>query len=81
MSQQKVDQKKLDKTNRKSLVKKKKLEEAMSLICVGIIAVAIVVWIGFSVVTKFQQNAAANQTYNYYEVSTSAIQDYENTLN
>ena len=81
MSQQKVDQKKLDKTNRKSILRKKKIEEAMSILCVGIIAVAIIVWIGFSVVTKFQQHADANKTYDYYEVSTSAIQDYESTLN
>jgi predicted PurR-regulated permease PerM len=81
MSQQKVDQKKLDKTNRRSLVRRKKIEEALSIACVCVIAVAIVVWIGFSIFTKVQQSAEANATYDYYEISTSAIQDYLSTLN
>lgn len=81
MSQQKVDQKKYDKTHRKSLVRKKKIEEALSIACVGIIAVAIVVWIGFSIYKKAEETAEANATYEYYDLSTDAIQDYLATLN
>jgi len=80
MSQVKVDQKKQDKANRRSLVRKKKIEEAASIIVVSIIAVAIVVWIGFSMYTKFQQAAAENATYEYYDITTSAIQDYISSL-
>ncbi len=81
MSQQKVDQKKHDKSQRKSLVRKKKIEEALSIVCVSVIAIAIVVWIGFSVYTKVQNAAAENVTYEYNEVTTTAIQDYLNSLN
>ncbi len=81
MSQQKVDQKKYEKTHRKSLVRKKKIEEVLSLICVTVIGVAIVAWICFSVYTKHEQAVAANMTYDYYDISTTAIQDYLSTIN
>ena len=81
MSQQKVDQKKHDKANRKSIVRKKKIEEIASLVCVSIIAIAIVGWIGFSVYKKAEQVKLANATYEYNEITTTAIQDYLNTLN
>jgi Mn2+/Fe2+ NRAMP family transporter len=80
MSQQKVDQKKLDKKNRRSTLRKKKLEEVLSLVVVAIIGLAIVVWVGFSVYTKIQQSAAENATYEYYDIDTAAIQDYLSTL-
>ncbi|MCR5581658.1 MAG: hypothetical protein K6F66_08750 [Pseudobutyrivibrio sp.] len=81
MSQQKVDQKKYDKTHRKSIVRKKKFEEFLSIACVSVIAVAIVAWIGFSVYTKWQAAEEANATYEYFDISTNAIQDYLSTLN
>lgn len=81
MSQQKVDQKKYDKTHRKSLVRKKKLEEALSITCVCVVAAFIVVWIGFSIYKKAEDAAEANATYEYYDVKTDAVQDYLNTLN
>ena len=80
MSQQKVDQKKLDKKNRRSTLRKKKLEEVLSLVVVAIIGLAIVVWVGFSVYTKIQQSASENATYEYYDIDTAAIQDYLSTL-
>ncbi len=80
MSQQKVDQKKLDKKNRRSTLKKKKIEEVLSLVVVAIIGLAIIVWVGFSVYTKVQQSAAENATYEYYDIDTAAIQDYLSTL-
>lgn len=80
MSQQKVDQKKHDKVNRKSIVRKKKIEEIASLVCVSIIAIAIVGWIGFSVYKKAEQAKLANATYEYNEITTTAIQDYLGTL-
>ena len=80
MSQQKVDQKKHDKANRKSIVRKKTIEEIASLVCVSIIAIAIVGWIGFSVYKKAEQIKLANATYEYNEITTTAIQDYLGTL-
>lgn len=81
MSQQKVDQKKHDKANRKSILRKKKIEEIASLVCVTVIAIAIVGWIGYSIYNKAEQTKEANATYEYNEITTTAIQDYLNTLN
>ncbi len=80
MSQQKVDQKKLDKKNRRSILRKKKIEEIASIVVASIIGLAIVVWVGFSVYTKVQETAKANATYEYNEIDTSAIQDYLSDL-
>ena len=52
MSQQKVDQKKLDKKNRRSTLRKKKIEEVLSLALVSVIAIAIVAWVGYSIYSK-----------------------------
>ncbi len=81
MSQEKVDKKKYEKTHRRSLLRKKKLEEVLSIACVSVIAIAIVGWIGFSIYTKVQENEAANFTYEYHDIDNSAIQDYLATLN
>lgn len=81
MSQQKVNQKKQDKANRKSILRKKKIEEILSIACVAVIGIAIVAWIGFSVYKKAEQAKEANATYEYNEITTTAIQDYLNTLN
>ncbi|MCR5580042.1 MAG: hypothetical protein K6F66_00500 [Pseudobutyrivibrio sp.] len=81
MSQQKVDQKKYDKTHRKSLVRKKKIEETLSIACVCVIALFIVSWIGYSIYNKAEAAAEANATYDYYEITTDAVQDYLTTLN
>ena len=80
MSQQKVDQKKYEKTHRRSLLRKKKLEEFLSIACVSVIAIAIVAWIGFSVFTKVEENAEANATTEYFEIDSSGIQDYLSSL-
>ncbi len=81
MSQQKVDQKKLDKKNRRSILRKKKIEEFLSLAIASVIGLAIVVWIGFSVYNKVQTSAEENATYEYFDIDTAAIQDYLSGLN
>ena len=80
MSQEKVNQKKYDKTHRKSILRKKKLEEALSLVVVFVIGVAIVGWIGFSIYTKVQSAKEDTHTHEYVEVNTSALQDYMSTV-
>ncbi len=76
MSQQKVDQKKLDKKNRRSILRKRKAEEIASITVVSLIGIAIVIWVGFSIYSKIQSNAEANATYEYHELDSSALQDY-----
>ena len=80
MSQEKVDKKKFEKTHRRSLLRKKKLEEFLSIACVCIIAVGIVAWIGFSVYTKVEDSKEANPTSRYYEIDSSALQEYLGSL-
>ena len=80
MSQQKVDQKKLDKKNRKAIVKKRKIEEFLSMAIVAVIGLAIIGWVGFSIYTKVTTKDAADATYEYFDIDTSAIQDYLSSL-
>lgn len=80
MSQEKVDKKKFEKTHRKSLLRKKKLEEFLSIACVCVIAVGIVAWIGFSVYTKVEDSKEANTTSQFYEIDSSALQEYLGSL-
>ncbi|MCR4568096.1 MAG: hypothetical protein K5769_08585 [Pseudobutyrivibrio sp.] len=81
MSQEKVDQKKHDKTHRKALVRKKKIEHVLSVCCVLLVTIAIVGWIGFSIYDKAEKAREANKEYEYFEVDTSAISDYIDGLN
>ncbi len=80
MSQEKVDKKKFEKTHRRSLLRKKKLEEFLSIACVCVIAVGIVAWIGFSVYTKVENSKEANATSQFYEIDSSALQEYLGSL-
>ncbi len=80
MSQEKVDKKKFEKTHRRSLLRKKKLEEFLSIACVCVIAVGIVAWIGFSVFTKVEDSKEANTTSQFYEIDSSALQEYLGSL-
>lgn len=80
MSQEKVDKKKFEKTHRRSLLRKKKLEEFLSIACVCVIAVGIVAWIGFSVYTKVENSKEANTTSQFYEIDSSALQEYLGSL-
>ena len=80
MSQEKVDKKKFEKTHRRSLLRKKKLEEFLSIACVCVIAVGIVAWIGFSVFTKVEDSKEANATSQFYEIDSSALQEYLGSL-
>ena len=80
MSQEKVDKKKFEKTHRRSLLRKKKFEEFLSIACVCVIAVGIVAWIGFSVYTKVEDSKEANATSQFYEIDSSALQEYLGSL-
>ena len=75
MSQEKVDKKKFEKTHRRSLLRKKKLEEFLSITCVCVIAIGILAWIGFSVYSKVEESEAANVTSQFYEIDTTSIQE------
>ena len=81
MSQEKVEYKKDLKSNRKKLVRKKKVETTVATVIVSIVCVAIVGWIGYSIYTKASAYMEENKDYVYNEISTDALQDYIGTLN
>ncbi len=81
MSQEKVDQKKYDKSHRRALVRKKKIEEFLSLACVLVITVAVFGWVGYSIYSKASQKDEADKTYEYHDIDTSAITDYISSIN
>ncbi len=55
MSQEKVDRYKEQKRNRKAIQAKKKREVFFTKLCAGLIAIALVVWLGYSVMYKCDQ--------------------------
>ncbi len=78
MSQEKVDRHKYEKTHRKQIVAKKKLERALTYIIAFAIIAIIVIWAVFSFKSKVEQNSdTVAQTY----VNTTAIDDYITSLN
>lgn len=81
MSQEKVDLKKEQKKNIKKTVRKKKVENTIATVCVTVVCLAIVGWIGFSIYTKASEYAEANKDYTYNEIDASALSDYLGSLN
>ncbi len=75
MSQAKVDQRKNAKTNRKKLMRREKAERALAWILVGIVAIAICVWIGFSIYQSINGSAASADSSSV-SVNTEAVDDY-----
>lgn len=78
MSQVKVDAKKEQKKNRKSAVRLKKFEYAVSMFAILVVSVGVIGWIVFSTYTKLSGNEET--TYEYHDVTTDAIQDYVSSL-
>lgn len=75
MSQAKVDRYKQEKANRAKTMKKQKQQKFAAQVCVGIVGVALCVWIGFSVYDKVHV-----ETIQSYEVNLDALVDYQNSL-
>lgn len=72
MSQEKVDRYKEQKRNRKAIQAKKKRNALIARVCGTLVALALVVWIGYSAVDSYQtsQNSAP------VTLDTSALDDY-----
>jgi len=71
MSQEKVDKYKEEKANRKEIMAKQKKKRTISLLCAGVIALALVGWLGYSVV-----NMASRPNTSDVVVDTSALDEY-----
>ena len=83
MSQAKVDRYKEEKKNRKQIMAKEKREWAMMKAGGGILAAAVVAWIGFSVYQTVTAPKATDNTQievTDYTVNTDALSDYISSL-
>ena len=65
MSQEKVDRYKEQKRNRKAIQAKKKKEAFLTKLCAGLIAIALVAWLGYSVMYKYDQKQNSGDVNDY----------------
>ena len=67
MSQEKVNRYKEEKANRKEILAKEKRKQAVTKVCAGVIALALVGWIGYSVydmaTSTIEMDASALDSY------------------
>lgn len=80
MSQKKVDQYKEEKANRKEIIKKEKRVARIEQICVSLVTVLIVVWVGFSVYNKATDKGDVEETAVTTDVNVSALDNFMGTL-
>ena len=76
MSQEKVDRYKEQKRNRKAIQAKKKKEAFLTKLCAGLLVLALVGWLGYSVVYKYEQK----QNSGAVSADIDALNDYVSSL-
>lgn len=76
MSQAKVDKYKEEKANRKQNMKKAKVQNLLRKCAVGVVAVALVGWIGFSVARTYENKKPAETA----EIDYGAVAEFQNNL-
>ena len=76
MSQEKVDRYKEQKRNRKAIQAKKKREAFFTKLCAGLIAIALVVWLGYSAVDSYYAKANSETVY----ADVTALDEYTSAL-
>ena len=76
MSQAKVDQYKKEKANRKETLAKEKRQRMLTKICGSVVVLAIVAWMGVSLVTSIYENRPQETVY----VNTDEIDTYLESL-
>lgn len=76
MSQEKVDRYKAEKANRKEIMKKQKTMSLMRKTALGVIAVALIGWLGYSAYGTYQNS----QPRDVVEIDYDAITQYVNEL-
>lgn len=75
MSQEKVDRYKEQKVNRKKIMAKEKRKKLFTKICAGVVALALVGWLGYSIYDRVNQPDTSDVA-----ITTTAIDEYVNTL-
>lgn len=72
MSQEKVDQYKYEKAHRKEIMRKQKAMHTVRSLIMGIVALALVVWLGYSAYNVYEES----QPRETVEVDYSAFEGY-----
>ena len=75
MSQEKVDRYKEQKANRKQIMARQKREKFLVKLCAGVIALALVCWLGYSI-----YDTANKPDTSDVAITTTALDDYVNGL-
>ena len=75
MSQEKVNQYKESKKNRKESVKKDKQKAMLTKVCIGVILLVLIGWIGYSAVMTVKNSEGPSVVVN-----TTAIDEYVSTV-
>lgn len=76
MSQEKVDRYKEEKANRKSIMKKQKIEKIVRRIAVFVVGIVLVGWIGYSAYSARE----AKQPKESAVIDYSAVTEYEQNM-
>ena len=76
MSQEKVDHYKQEKANRKQLMKKQRMMHVMRCTVMGVVALALVGWLGYSAYGLYEQK----QPRKTAEVDYTAVNEYLQSL-
>ena len=81
MSQAKVDRYKEEKKNRKQIMAREKRNWFLTQLCLALVGLLIVVWVGFSAYQAITKPAGdAVQEVKSYTLDNSAIEDYLDSL-
>lgn len=76
MSQAKVDRYKEEKANRKQNMKKAKVESIVRKCIFGVVGIALIGWIGFSVARTYEKNQPAESV----EIDYNAVDSFQSDL-
>lgn len=80
MSQEKVARYKEEKANRQERIKKQKLKTLFYKALAGVVCLAIVGWVGFSIYQNKQESAEAEKNAVAAEINLDAISAYTSEL-
>lgn len=78
MSQEKVDRYKKEKANRKQTMKKEKMQNALRKCIVGVVALILVGWIGYSAYGTYQAKQPKPEAEIDYTAMDEFMQDITN---